>query len=351
MSDRVGKLEEKVDKLTELLTEMVKEVKEIRSARAEAAEAPEDAGPAPGTPEYYGSLYAQLFDQWLRGERRPVLRQLRAMPAEELLHFITASKLEVKEQTDKAVMLDQLKAALDKERLKTLQQQYSGLYCMLSQEWNACNYPFVEGRLGEYSLEQLKAFAECNCINVGKTARRDAIIKAVTKLLEERRPKDQPPQTGPRKAVNPREEAYTYMHSVLFDEWNQGNRDYVNRQLESLDPQRMAAFIKVNKLPVHEKTDKQKMIEELQGIYEHLKQRAADDQLQGLYCLLSQEWNCGNRTFVERRLKEMDQTKLTSLAVANDIKVGAKAGKPALIKAVKDHLKVAPAAASGPKAS
>jgi len=337
MPDRVARLEEKVDKLTELLSQVVGEIKDIKGPKPGTEEGePEAPVCAPG--DYY-SLYCLLFDEWTRGNQKFVLKRLREMDVEELGKFITGARLPIEEKKSKAAMLDSLKDVFEHLTAKQEAEQYSGLLCLLTEEWHHCNYPFVEGRLNELNTRQLKALAAANNIGLKKTAKRETVINAIKKLLQEKKPLV---DATPRKARDPQKEHYQYVHSVLFDEWNQGNLDYVSQQLQTQTVERLHGLIKANNLPVEMSDDKDKMIAGLKEVYTHLKTQAKNDQLTGLLCLLQNEWNCGNKPFVERRLMEMEESKLRDLTAASAISAPAKAGKMGLIKAVKTFLKEAP---------
>ena len=336
MPDRVARLEDKVDQLTALVAQLTGELKHFRQKAPEAAEeTPLEPRVEPG--DYYG-LYTVLFDDWLRGNRRSVIRKLRGLKLEEMTKMAEAARLPLKGNPNREEALAQLKEIFKAQEVKSRASQYSGLYCLLQTEWSAQNREFVEGRLNEFSVAQLRDIAAGQGINLGRATKRPGIISAIEKHLEANKTPVTEASTMPRTYRDPTDEALEYTHRTLFDEWNAGNCSYVYTQLENMDTGKLRKFIKVNKLPVKTKPGRRGVIEELGKHYERMKNEARTDQFRGFYMLLATEWGNKNRAFVSRRLEEMDQKKLAEFAEAAGIKAGRKSAKPGIIRAIKEHL-------------
>jgi len=335
MPDRVARLEEKVDQLTALVTQLAGELKHFREKAPEAEEPGLEPRVEPGN--YYG-LYAVLFDDWLRGNRRGVIKKFRSLGLEDLLKMAEAAALPVAEKSDKEALVKELREVFAAQETKVKAQQYAGLSCLLQTEWGYGNRSFVEGRLAELSVRQLRDLAAGNGIEVGKSVRRPGLIRAIEKYYEEHKTPVTEEAAAPRKYREPGDEALEYTHRVLFNEWNLGNCSYVYSQLENFDLNRLKRFIAVNKLPIEESGDRGRIIEELGKLYDKLKGEAKVDQYHGLHLLLATEWRNNNRPFVNRRLQEMDQTGLAEFAAVLGVAVGKRVGKEGLIKAIKSHL-------------
>lgn len=335
MPARKSRLEEKVDQLTSLVSELARDLKHLKG---QTAEPPQEPGLEPRVElgDYYG-LYTVLFDDWLRGNRKGVIKKFREMKPEDLLKLAEAARFPVREKSEKEALVRELREAFVAQETKTRARQYSGLFCLLQTEWSHNNQSFVEGRLNELSIAQLRDMAAGSDIKVSKTARRPGLIRAIEKHLEEHKT-PAADLTGPRMSRDPRDEALEYTHRVLFEEWGLGNCSYVYSQLENLDLDRLKRFIRVNKLPVEETGDKRRIIEELGRHYDKLKGEVKVDQYHGLHLLLATEWRNNNQPFVNRRLQEMDQARLAEFAAAMGAKVSKRVGKEGLIKAIKSHL-------------
>ncbi|MEW6141953.1 MAG: hypothetical protein AB1597_02200 [Chloroflexota bacterium] len=346
MATRISRLEEKVDQLTSLVTGLARDLKHFRS---QAAEPPQEPGlePRVGPDDYYG-LYTVLFDDWLRGNRKGVVKKFRSLKLGDLLKMAEATSIPITQKTDKEALIGELREVFNARETEARAQQYSGLLCLLQAEWNADNRSFVEGRLNELSVAQLRDMAAGNAVKVSKTARRPGLILAIEKHLEAHKTPLTEEAAGPRKYRDPGDEALQYTHRVLFEEWNLGNCSYVYSQLENFDLDRLKRFISVNKLPIKETGDKGRIIEELGRVYEKLKGEAKGDQYHGLHLLLATEWRNNNRPFVNRRLQEMDQVRLAEFASVMGVKTGKRVGKEGLIKAIKDHLQTNPAGKARP---
>ncbi|MCX8126174.1 MAG: hypothetical protein N3E40_03405 [Dehalococcoidia bacterium] len=335
MSTRISRLEEKVEQLASLVDRLARE---LRQARGQMEPPEAGPGPAVGPGDYYG-LYNILFDDWMRGNRRGVIRKFRSMSLDDLLKMAEAASLKVTERDNKVVLVRELSRLFREQEARTRALQYSGLFCLLQSEWNANNRPFVECRLNELSVAQLRDLAQGNAVQVSPRARRPGLIRAIEAHLEAHRTPLTEEDIGPRKYRDPTDEAMEYAHRVFFEEWNLGNCAYVYSQLENFDLDRLQRFIRVNRLPVSESDDRKRLIEEIGQHYARLKSEVKSDQYRGLYLLLSTEWRNNNFPFVNRRLQEMDQRKLAELADTIGVKTGKRTGKEALIRAIKDHLR------------
>jgi hypothetical protein len=152
----------------------------------EASKQPK-AGPAVDPEEEkYRDLYQSVFDDWHLGRKQKAREALEVLSPEQLKAFVRLNDLPVKKFASKAACLKELPAVLDAKNEFFLNDRRKGFYDMVLQEWGIGNRSFLERRLAEKPIAEVRAICRANKIEVKDDAGLAACLKAIKADLNAR---------------------------------------------------------------------------------------------------------------------------------------------------------------------
>jgi hypothetical protein len=129
--------------------------------------------------EKYRDLYQSAFDDWHLGRRQKVMEALGKLSLEQLKAFFRLNDLPVQKYGGKASFLAALPAVLDARNGAFLDDRRHGFYDMLLTEWGVGNRSFLERRLTEKGIAEVRAICRANKLKIKDDAGLGACIKAI----------------------------------------------------------------------------------------------------------------------------------------------------------------------------